>query len=177
MTEQLYKVLRRDGDKFVSCYGGHGAWTIGRWRSAKPPLKPCVHGIHLCRGGDLVHWLDEVVCPVEYTGERIDCDNKVVVQRARIGAPLETWDAETARLFAVDCARIAVNRYAREDQRESLHAVLDVTTARALYPGFAAAETAARAAARAAAEAEQTTLLMRYLAGEQGPFVEAGVTT
>lgn len=105
---------------------------------------------------------------------------------------------ENIRLFAVDCARTAVNRYARGNQRELSHACLDVITARALY-GEAWAAAAALAAAHAGAalalpvaalaaalaastaagpvgddtRVEKNDLLLRYINGEQGPFVEA----
>jgi len=94
-----------------------------------------------------------VICTAEYSGERIDCDDKVVVRRARITSVCEHWTERTRRLFAVDCTRLAANRYTEEDQRERLHAVLDVMVA---------------------IEKLETAILMRYLAGEEGPFVEEG---
>ena len=153
MTEQLYKVLRREGDALISCHGGTGHWTLNRWRSVSGELNPCKHGLHLCREGDLVRWLGEVICTAEYSGERIDCDDKVVVRRARITSVCEHWTERTRRLFAIDCTRLAANRYTEEDQRERLHAVLDVMVA---------------------IEKLETAILMRYLAGEEGPFVEEG---
>jgi len=219
VSEQLYKVLARDGDDLVSCNGGHGKWTLNRWRSVSGELVPCKRGIHLCREQDLLHWLGEVIWTAEYKGERIDCEDKIVVQRARITSICEHWNERTQRLFAVDCARIAVNRYAQADQKEMLHACLDVTAAcaddhaawaaawdaaraaawaaawdaawaaaraaardaalaaaraAAWDAAWAAARAAARAAAGDAARAEQTALLMRYLSGEEGPFVEEG---
>ena len=214
-----YKVLR-DGK---SCHGGKGKWTPNRKRSVKGDLKPCENGLHYCRDEQVLHWLGEELWEfVDLTpDETIDNGDKMVTRAGKVTKKYETWNERTQRLFAVDCARIAVNRYAQDDQRELLHACLDVTVgyaegfvdddARAAAHAAAwdawdaaggavaaagaaerAAELAAEraawtaawtaagaawaaaagAAARAAAGAEQYALLLRYLNGEEGPFVE-----
>ena len=187
MSDQLYKVLRRSSDgKLHSCHGGTATWTVGRRKSCKGKLVACENGIHLCREGDLVYWLQEVICPVTaVSDETVVAMDKVVVRWATIGEPLESWNEQSARLFTVDCARLALP-YAAEPDRELLSACLDVTTAYAFdRRGWAAARDAAgaaRAAAWAAAwaaareveEREQVKLLQRYLNGEQGPFVGQG---
>ena len=197
---------------------GYGDWSLpqgkrpGKWM---PKVKPvlCESGYHWCRDlGDVTTHLARDLYEVEVRGETVYGDDKAASGQARLLRRIPEWNDETARLFAVDCARIAMNRYAQDDQRELLHACLDVTAGYADGPceaaaeaaawdaARAAAEAAAEAAARAAAEAaawaaawaaardaawaaaeaaawaaardEQVALLARYLAGEQGPFVD-----
>ena len=155
MNEPLYKVLRRGPDgKLLSCHGGSATWTVGRKKSCTGELVACENGIHLCREGDLVHWLNEVICPVTaHSDEMVVAGDKVVVRWATIGKPLESWNEESARLFAVDCARLALP-YAAEGDRELLSACLDITTAYAFdNEEWAAAWATARDAAWAAAGA------------------------
>ena len=189
----LYKCL--DGNK--SCHGGRGEWTPGRWRSTKGDPQACVRGIHYCKGAQVLEWLSPDLWLFEDGGTKHDDQHdKCVTNRGRVTKRIETWNDETARLFAADCARLAVNRYAETD-RELLHACVDMSIAHALGLSDAAAESAARSAAESAAESaarsaawgaawsaawgaawgaartEQYSLLCRYLNGEQGPFVEA----
>ena len=181
-----YKVLR-DGR---SCHGGKGKWTPNRKRSVRGELAPCKNGLHYCRDEQVLHWLGEGIWEfVDLTpDETIDNGDKMVTRAGKVTKKYETWNERTQRLFAVDCARIAVNRYAQDAQRELLHACLDVAVGCA--EGFmddaartaawdaagAAAGTAdagaAWDAAGAAARAEQYAILLRYLNGEEGPFVE-----
>jgi hypothetical protein len=144
----LYKCLY--GDR--SCHGGRGKWAPGRWRFVKVEVVACRHGIHYCRGAQVLGWLSPDLWLFEDGGTRHDDrSDKCVTNRGRVTEHVDTWNEETARLFAVDCARIAVNRHAQGDQRELLHACLDVTTAAAWDAAGAAAWAAAWAAARAAA--------------------------
>ena len=104
-SERLFKVL--DGNK--PAHGGSGTWPLamwkpGDWLEAEGKLEPCCNGLHLCREGDLARWLGPDIWAVEYDGERIDCDDKIVVRKARLVHKYETWNDRTARLFAVDCA-------------------------------------------------------------------------
>jgi hypothetical protein len=158
-----YKVLKNGR----SCYGGGGQWTPNRNRYVRGKVVACQHGIHYCRGAQLLNWLGPELWLFEDRGDKHDDrDDKCVTNRGRITERIEAWNEEVARLFAVDCAR-AVIRYARDDQRELLHACLDVHVG---YAGGyldaaavdaardaawdaagAAARYAARAAARAAA--------------------------
>jgi hypothetical protein len=128
MEETLYKVLSADGH---TCHGGSGKWNLptlqadgsykpGRWMPKCENIEPCVRGYHLCRRGDLIHWLHESIYVVEYRGERIDQSDKVVVASARLLRPLTTWNETTARLFAADCAEAALpfwERYYPNDDR------------------------------------------------------------
>ena len=112
---QLFKVLTKD---LKSCNGGKGTWGVGRWRpKIKGELVPCRAGYHLCRGEDLLGWLNETICEAEYDGEIIESGDKVVVRRARITRILDTWNEKTARLFACDCAERALKRVNNPDPR------------------------------------------------------------
>lgn len=170
-----YKVLSNGR----SCHGGRGKWTPNRRRSVKDALVPCKNGIHYCRDSQVLAWLnDELWEFVDLTpGEAIDAGDKMVTRAGKVTKKYEAWNERTARLFAVDCSRIAVNRYAGHDQRELLHACLDVHVGYAGGYLDAAARDAARAAAgaaaRDAARDDQYALLCRYLSGDEGPFVEA----
>ena len=185
-----YKVLSNGR----SCHGGRGKWTPNRRRSVRGSLVPCRRGIHYCRDEQVLAWLDDELWEfVDLTpGEAIDAGDKMVTRAGKVTKKYEAWNERTARLFAVDCSRIAVNRYARHDQRELLHACLDVligcaraaesaalsaewsaAESAALSAARSAAASAAESAARSAARSEQYALLCRYLGGEEGPFVEA----
>ena len=189
---------------------GHGDYTDylprgkrpGKWL---PKVNPaiCRSGYHVCRDlSEVLAHIGPDLYLVEARGQCVNGDNKAAYEQIRLLRRVDTWTEETQRLFAVDCARIAVNRYAQDDQRELLHACLDVTVAAARDAArdaagdaaWAAAWAAASAAARdaawdaasaaagaaawdaawAAAGAEEASILARYLAGEQGPFVEEG---
>ena len=186
-----YKVLSNGR----SCHGGRGKWTPNRRRSVKDALVPCKNGIHYCRDSQVLAWLDDELWEfVDLTpGEAIDAGDKMVTRAGKVTKKYEAWNERTARLFAVDCSRIAVNRYAGHDQRELLHACLDVligcaraAESAAESAAWSASESAALSAAESAswsaawsaswsaARSEQYALLCRYLGGEEGPFVEAG---
>ena len=159
MSEQLYKVLHRDGIRLVSCNGGRQEWMPGVKVEAKGPLVPCANGIHLCRTKDLIHWLNDTICPVRRASrERIVCDDKVVVRWAIIGEPLETWNDHAARLFACDCAEWALTLIEQPDPRSvdairvaRLHAIGEATSEE-LSAAWSAAGSAAGSAAWSAAE-------------------------
>src|SRR3990167_5508415 len=153
----LYKLLNVDGSP---CNGGRGSWPLptngrpGAWLEVKPPVEPCSHGLHLCRAKNLLKdwsgpalWLAEVHPQAEVIKE----SDKVVVSRARLLWRVETWNDQTLRLFAADCAERALTRAKVEDRR-----CWDAVTAARRYAfGLidAAAGDVAGAAARAAAGA------------------------
>lgn len=164
-----YKALRNG----ASCHGGRGKWTPNRRRGVRGEIIPCAHGIHYCRDEQVLRWLGEELWEfIDLTpDEAIDAGDKRVTRAGKVTRKLEAWNETTARLFAVDCARVAVNRYAEAAQRDLLHACLDVLVGCALGCCDAAARSAAESAARSAAESAQYALLLRYLNGEEGPFV------
>ena len=147
---KLYKVLsRNDRGELVSCNGGTQVWTPGVPVSVEGKLVVCGNGIHLCRPNDLLHWLNEVICPVtKCSKERIVEKDKVVVRWAIIGEPLPTWNEMTTRLFACDCAEWALSLVENPDPRS----VKAIRVSRLFAAGKAtAAELAAAGAAGTAA--------------------------
>ena len=149
---RYFKVLNEDG---TACHSGHGQWPLpnngrpGKQLSVKGKLSPCEHGLHLCREQDLVLWLGPAIYAAQYQGKRIDCDDKIVVRRARLLQRLGTWDDRSARLFACDCADRALALLKKPDPRS----VEAVAVARRFAVGDATREQldAARDAAWAAA--------------------------
>ena len=165
----LYKLLNADGSP---CNGGRGSWPLpngkpGAWLAVEPPVRPCEHGLHLCRARNLLAdwsgpalWLAEV----HRKAEVIKQPDKVVISRARLVWRIETWNDQTLRLFAADCAEPALTRAKVEDRR-----CWDAVTAARRYAfGLidAAARDAARDAAWAAAWKWQTKRLLAYLNGQ-----------
>jgi hypothetical protein len=166
---RFFKVLHADGRAY---HGGALQWALpngrpGAWHRVEGPLVPCEHGLHLCRRLDLCNWLGPAIFLAEARGEIVETADKVVVREARLLRRLETWTETSARLFAVACARRALERErtaGREPDARSWGA-LDVATAytrgsasqedlaAAWAAAGAAAWDAARDAARAAAGA------------------------
>lgn len=112
--EKLYKVLGENGKPHNGGSGtwslpaknDDGTWTPGEWMPAiEGELISCENGYHLCREGDLIHWLGPRIYDAEYRGDRIDSYDKVVVREARLLREYETWNEKTARLFACWCVR------------------------------------------------------------------------
>jgi hypothetical protein len=98
---KLFKVL----DGLRSCHGGNHTWILNEWFEVEGKLIPCENGIHLCRAEDLVYWLHSDIYEAEYEGEIIECEDKIVVRKARIARRIEQWNDRSARLFACWCAR------------------------------------------------------------------------
>ncbi len=169
---QLYKVTKVDGS---SMHGGHGRWTVGRWRRVKGPLVACRHGLHLATIAQLPLYLGPVIWRAETDGELIDAGDKWVARRARITSRVEAWDERTARLYACDCvehvlpiferaypddprpreAIATARRYAvGEATQQELIAAAEAAQSAGIHAAWMltdAAWAAARAAARAAA--------------------------
>jgi len=147
---KLYKWLNEGGQP---AHGGRTAWSLpngrpGKWRSVKGELVPCENGLHLCREQDLVRWCSPVLWEAEYRGELIEHTDKVVVREARLIQRVETWNEQTARLFAADCAEVAMGLYGNDDER----AWAAILTGRRYAFGLISAD-AARSAADAAGSA------------------------
>jgi len=170
----LYKVLDTGGSAF---HGGNGKWYLpndsepGEWM---PPIEgelvACENGYHLCEEEHLLKWLGPAIYEAGCRGERLDCDDKVVVREARLLRKFETWNECSARLFACDCAERVLSIYEKQysDDRRPREAI---ETSRRYVNGEATKEelVAARVAAGVAAwDAEykwQTRRLMEYLNG------------
>ena len=157
-----YKVLDKNGE---ACHGGRGKWRLpkgdkpGAWMPTIRRVVACESGYHVCRRADLVKWLGPRIWMVEIDGDVVEESDKVVVARARLLAPILTWNDRTARLFAADCAARVLPIYEKE------------------YPGDDRPRNAIRTtrafargeiddAAWAAAWAWQAKRLFKYLDGE-----------
>jgi len=171
MEERLWKVLRADR---YSLHGGTGQWPpAGEWREVPGDLDPCRNGLHLCRRGDLVHWLGPEIWEAECEGEMVVGDNKIVCRRARLVRPLDTWCDRAARLFACDCAERALPLWTAVYPADGRPAEA-IRVARLYAEGGAAwsaarsaAESAAWSAAWSAARAWQTERLFSCLYPEE----------
>ena len=163
----LYKVLNEDGS---CCHGGSGSWSLptklldgswepGEWREVEGKLIACQNGLHGCDGEtQLPEWLGPLICEMEYEGERIDADNKIVVRRARLTRIVETWDARTARLFACDCAERVLALFERvypndARPREAIETARRFTNGQATMHELSAAYDSALAARAASDDA------------------------
>lgn len=138
----LYKTLNRDRSP---CLGGKTGWPPpGEWCRVEGRLVPRKNGLHVCWGGQLVYWLGPVIWEVEVDGERIDQWDKIVVRAARLIRPVETWNEQVARHFAVDCASRALRLWEDEyPDDDSLRRA--VSTARRYADGHASADALYRA--------------------------------
>ena len=161
----FYKVLGPNGE---AVNGGHGQWPLphgsrpGKWIEVTGPLRACQNGLHVCRLEQLVDWLGSTIWRVEIQGERIEQSDKIVARQGRLLSRCEGWTDKSARLFAVACARRALEREreaGREPDTRSWNA-LTVATDEQLIAARAAswavvwaAEDAARAAEDAAGDA------------------------
>jgi hypothetical protein len=162
---KIYKFL--NGGK--SCNGGSytwslpvknedGTWTPGEWTEpVEGEVVLCENGYHLCRAQDLVYWVGPELYEAEYEGDMVS-DNeppetKIAVRRARLTRRVETWNARTARLFAVWCAREALKLVETPDPAsvKAVGIAEQYANGEATDEELAAAWAAARDAARAAA--------------------------
>ena len=158
MTAQtLYKVLAYD---LHAMHGGSAQYTRGEWTEHLDPtwLEACRYGYHLVPLDELIDWMGPTIweadpcpdhAPVEEAGKVVTCAVRLVRQTA--------WDDTAARLFAADCAEMALlgeRARGREPDERSWRAVEVVRASargEATESERAAAEDAAEDAARAAA--------------------------
>ena len=146
---------------------------------------PCKNGIHVCRPQDVAIWVDAEMYEVEIDGEIVEAKDKICVRRARLTKRIETWNKQTQRLFAADCAERALpifeTAYPNDTRpREAIEAarqfVRDEITAASRDAAFAAARVAgdaawdaawaAGAAAWGAEQMWQSARLLQYVNGE-----------
>ena len=172
-SERLYKFLAPGG---VGPYSGHrwplptlagdGAWTPGAWVRVEGKLDPCRVGLHACREADTPPWIAAECYALEYRGERVDTDGKVVLRQARLTRRYTAWDERAMRLFAADCAERALPLYEAAcpgDDRP--RAAIETARAFARDEATEAELLAAEAAAGAAERAWQGARLVAYLEG------------
>jgi hypothetical protein len=160
---KYYKFLTADG----SATYGTGKWNLphdgqpGEWMpDIVGDIVPCENGYHACRPQDVALWCNATMYELEYQGDIIEADDKVVGRRARLLRKIEAWDERTVRLFAADCAERVLPFFEKERPnddrpRKAIQASRDyangVIDAAAWDAARAAAWDAARAAAWAAA--------------------------
>ena len=172
---KLYKVLGKDRQPY---HGGQGQWPpAGEWLEVDGPLILCEHGLHLCREKDLVSWLGPEIWEVEYEGEIVEAENKVVVRKARLVRRLDTWNERMQRLLACDYAEHVLHLYEEKypndaRPRKAIETARRFANGEATIEELAAAGSAAGSAALDAAwDAErewQTARLMEYLYSKEG---------
>jgi hypothetical protein len=110
------------------------AGTPGEWVEADGPVEPCMHGIHACRVGDLVWWINTQLWEVELEGDIVASDYLVAASRGRLirrvpgwpemGNELGDWSVECTLAAAVESLgaaghrRLAKRLLRARDQRE-----------------------------------------------------------
>jgi hypothetical protein len=151
MTEKLFKCLKKDR---IAPYSGAQWQPIGTWMPEAEKLVECCTGYHLCREQDLREWVREEIYLVEYAGERIDCNNKTVVQQARLTQKIENWNKDIMIQWASDCAEhvlhIFEKKYPDDDRpRKAIEVVRNYAADDAADDAGAAYYAAATAAAAA----------------------------
>ena len=173
-----YKVLAADQS---SHHGGSGKWRKGQWCTVDGVLVPCRNGIHYCRRDQLVQWLGSAIWLFEdgSPDETIDGGDKMVTRKGRIVERVETWNERTARLFAADCAEMALV-YIPESHRDPFVAAINAARGFARgeigYKELAAARAAAWAAAEATARATARATAARDAAARDAAWAAARAT-
>jgi hypothetical protein len=76
----------------------------GKWLPIVNDLVECASGYHACIIGDAVKWLEAICVEVEFKKEPIKADDKVLGNQMRIVRVIKSWNEQSARLFACDCA-------------------------------------------------------------------------
>jgi hypothetical protein len=76
----------------------------GEWVESAEPLPDCLTGIHACRLGDLLDWIDDELWEIELDGMILERESMVVAERGRLLRRIETWNEQTAQDFADACA-------------------------------------------------------------------------
>ena len=150
---KLYKSLAENG---FCCHGGTGQWSLpngkkpGAWMPKLVDLNPCHRGYHVLREQDLLVFVGPALFEVEVRGEKIICDDKVVVAEARLVRHVPGWTHQNLVIFACDCAERVLSIFEKtlpDDKRT--RAAIEAARKWAAEPTDANAR-----AARAAAEEE-----------------------
>jgi hypothetical protein len=104
-----YKFLARGAAGPISGF----AWPVprgaaGAWIEVEGPLALCARGVHVCRAGDLAHWLHDELWVVEVDGDQIEGIDCIVVRRARLVRRVDGWiDGGASRLAKACLERAA----------------------------------------------------------------------
>ena len=132
----------------------------GPWLPKVERLEFCKSGYHACTREKLLDWLNAEVWEIEYKVEPEHRDDKVNGSCIRFLRRVDGWNYQTARLFAVWCAREALKLIDNPDPLSI--AAVDVAeryaNGEATIEELAAARAAAWAAARAAWDAARAAV-------------------
>jgi hypothetical protein len=148
-----------------------GPGTPGAWVETKGPLELCVNGTHVCRAGELAHWLHDELWEVEVDGEQIEGIDCLVARRARLIRRVDAWHDGGAARFAAACAEHATELADRARPAESVGVRGFLDDARdAARGGFVAvsAYSSALAVARLGAPAERDGLYRKERVWQSG---------
>jgi hypothetical protein len=154
-----YKVLAADG--ISPQHGGSGKWFIpkgkrmGKWMPAIRDIQPCTRGYHFVNIEQLPQWLGPTLYEIEVRGQVIHQADKSVAEQARLIRKVETWNNNTLRLYAADCAERVLGlyekQYPKDDRpRKAIQATRDFAYGLITKDAAANAANAAYAAANAA---------------------------
>lgn len=76
----------------------------GEWVSAVGSLDNCLNGIHACRSGQLLDWIDEELWEIELDGDVLESSSMLVAERGRLLRRMDGWDSAAARDLGTACA-------------------------------------------------------------------------
>jgi hypothetical protein len=106
-----YKFLRPGA---VGPFSGF-AWPVprdsgpGEWVGASTDRGACRDGIHACAPGQLPLWIWEELWRVELDDPAEEVGSKLRARRGRLVGRIDAWSPESAKAFAVACARRAAH--------------------------------------------------------------------
>ena len=89
----------------------------GKWTERVPEVVPCESGYHLTTAEHLLSWTHAELWVAEGRGRRVDADNKVAFESARLVRRVDAWNERTAREFACWCAEQSLQYVANEALR------------------------------------------------------------
>ena len=100
MSARTYKFLTSAATGPLSGF----AWPLPTDDGA---LAACANGAHLCRAGELAHWLHDELWETEAAGDELEGFDCLVVRRARLLRRIDAWHLGGAAAFAEACAQHA----------------------------------------------------------------------
>jgi hypothetical protein len=109
-----YKFLRPGA---VGPFSGF-AWPVpgdsgpGEWVGASTDEGACRDGVHACGPTQLPFWIWEELWKVELDGPVEEVGRKLRARRGRLVERVDAWSPESAKAFAVSCARRAARQAA-----------------------------------------------------------------
>lgn len=104
----------------------------GEWVLVEPPLVPSIRGIHACRAGELIDWIDDELWRIELAGDLLTYEGLLVASSGRLLERVRAWDEDAATAFAASCvlsvrdhAVRALERFGHSEEAAELAAVED----------------------------------------------------